>query len=190
MSAFLRACGHSLFLIASALLSLPAHAMALAGDHSLVAYTQDGHRTRIGTVSFAAAGQGLARVRVQMDHSVMLDHFLSMREFKCLPAAQEVTCHVPYPYAHPGTVSEQDLQWLDHQLLFFYKKPADFGAKLWNGIIFKWRLTSDGLEGLPQAVDLNLISAPPEKLDVPPYGPFERDDFPPDVRWVKRLRIE
>ncbi len=40
------------------------------------------------------------------------------------------------------------------------------------------------------AIELNLISASLEKLNVPPYGPFERENFPSGVRWVKRLRIE
>lgn len=28
-----------------------------------------------------------------------------MKEFKCLGSPVEVTCHVPYPYQHPGKVS-------------------------------------------------------------------------------------
>ncbi|HMN92272.1 MAG TPA: hypothetical protein PKC60_03485 [Hydrogenophaga sp.] len=160
------------------------------GEKSLIAVTLDGQRTRIGTVAFGAANAGRASFRVRMDHAVMQDHFLSMREFKCLPATQEITCFVPYPYPHPGTVSASDFSWLEHNLLFFFKQPADFGAKLWNGVIFKFSLTPSGLVGTPQAVDLNRIGVPPERPDEPPYGRFDRDDFTPGARWVQELRIE
>ncbi|UJW81876.1 hypothetical protein [Hydrogenophaga sp. SL48] len=167
-----------------------AQAFELSGEKALVALTKDGQRTRIGSVFFQPAAAGAAGFRVQMDRAVMQDHFLSMREFKCLPAAQEITCFVAYPYAQPGTVSPGQLAWLEHSLLFFYKQPADFGAKLWNGIIFKFTQTPTGLVGRPQAVDLNLIGVPPDKLNEPPYGPFQRDDFAPGARWVQELRIE
>ncbi|MBQ0917591.1 hypothetical protein KBW71_03990 [Hydrogenophaga aromaticivorans] len=167
-----------------------AQAFELSGEKALVALTKDGQRTRIGAVFFEPQGQGAARFRVQMDPAVMRDHFLSMREFKCLPAAQEISCFVPYPYAQPGTISPGQFAWLEHSLLFFFKQPADFGAKLWNGIIFKFSLTPTGLVGKPQAVDLNRIGVPPDKLDEPPYGPFDRDDFTPGARWVQELRIE
>lgn len=160
------------------------------GEKSLVAVTRDGQRTRIGAVTFRAVEGGHKAFRVQMDHAVMRDHFLSMREFKCLPAAQEISCFVPYPYPHPGTVGTGDFGWLEHNLLFFFKQPADFGAKLWNGVIFRFSLTPAGLVGTPQAVDLNRIGVPPEKADEPPYGRFDRDDFAPGVRWIQELRIE
>lgn len=160
------------------------------GEKALVAVTRDGQRTRIGAVTFAPVGGGRSSFRVKMDHAVLRDHFLSMREFKCLPAAQEITCFVPYPYPQPGTVSASDFGWLEHSLLFFFKQPADFGAKLWNGIIFKFSQTPNGLVGTPQAVDLNRIGVPPEKADEPPYGRFDRDDFAPGARWVQELRIE
>lgn len=160
------------------------------GDKALMAQTRDGRQTRIGVVSFTPTTDGASRVRVKMDHQVMHDHFLSMREFKCLDAADEISCHVVYPYANPGTVTAQDLQWLDHQTLFLYKRPADFGAKLWNGIIFRWQMSAQGLQAEPHAVDLNAISAPPQRLDVPPYAPQDSEPFAPGARWITRLLIE
>jgi hypothetical protein len=160
------------------------------GEKSLVAVTRDGQKTRIGAVTFRAVEGGKSSFRVQMDHAVMRDYFLSMREFKCLPAAAEVSCFVPYPYRQPGTIAPGDMAWLEHSLLFLIKQPADFGAKLWNGVIFKLSLTPNGIVGKPQAVDLNAISAPPDQLDTPPFGPNERTDFAPGARWVQELRIE
>ncbi len=181
-------------LFAGAVWLAPAGSQAFdfQGDKALVAVTRDQARTRIGTVSFTPLPDsgGTARFSVRIDPLVLRDHFLSMREFKCLPAAQEITCFVPYPYRQPGTASATDLAWLEHSLLFFYKQPADFGAKLWNGVLFRFAVTPTALVGTPQAVDLNRIGVPPDPLDVPPYGPMDRDAFAPGARWVQELRIE
>ena len=48
----------------------------------------------------------------------------------------------------------------------------------------------DGLEGTPQAIDLNLISSPPDRPALPPYRPALRDDIAPGSRWFQRLTIE
>lgn len=169
------------------------------GDKALLAVTRDGTQTRIGTVSFSAQASDAAsqpasaptsRFVVRIDPRVMQDHFLSMREFKCLPAAQEITCFMPYPYPQPGTVSVQQLQWLEHSLLFFFKQPTDFGAKLWNGVIFQFTVTPTALVGTPQAVDLNRMAAPPDNPNEPPYGPMDREAMAPGARWVQQLRIQ
>jgi len=168
----------------------PARAFDFNGEKAIVAVTKDGTRTRIGSVRFSPAAGGASAFAVRMDHAVLQDHFLSMREFKCLGAAREVTCFVAYPYPGPAVVRPDDLAWLEHHLLFFYKLPRDHGAKLWNGIVFRFTATPTALVGKPQAVDLNRIGVPPDDPGVPPYGPFDRDDFSPGARWVQELRIE
>lgn len=165
-------------------------AFAFDGDKAIVARTRDGQATRIGTVRFRALESGRAGFEVRIDPAMMRDYFLSMREFKCLPAEVEVSCHVPYPYPQPATVSAGDLTWLEHSLLFFYKRPADFGAMLWNGVIYHLHDEGGVLVGAPQSVDLNLISAPPERNDRAPFGPLERSDIAPGARWITELRIE
>lgn len=165
-----------------------AAAWDLAGTKQLVLHGKDGSQAEIGTVTFSAAADG-THFKLDMDHRQLKDYFLSMREFKCREGESELLCHVPYPYRNPGTVSRDNLAWLEHALLFFFKSPRDFGAKLWNGIYYKLELTEQGLVGTPQAVDLNLIGAPPADLNVPPYGPTERSEMPPGVRWFDRLTI-
>lgn len=160
-----------------------------AGDKTIRLHGRDGKVVAIGSVSFTPAG-GKTAVKVTMDIHALKDFFLSMREFKCLEGGTEVLCHVPYPYKNPGTITTTDLSWLEHQLLFFYKQPADFGAKLWNGVYYKLTPTATGFTGVPQAVDLNAIGAPPARLDVPPYGPAERNDMPAGARWFERLTID
>lgn len=167
-----------------------AMAWELEGSKRVWAVTQAGERLAIGQVQFTPEASGRVDFALTLDTSRFQDHFLSMREFKCLPAASEVSCHVPYPYAHPRQVSAQQFDWLSHELLFLYKQPKDYGAKLWNGVYYQFERTGQGLLGRPQAVDLNLISAPPERKDVPPYDAGGREPMPAGQRWIDHLWIE
>lgn len=166
-----------------------AQAWDLSGTKTISAVTRDKVSIVLGTVTFTPQADGSSRVALHMDHARFTDHFLSMKEFKCLEGADEVACHVPYPYKNPATVRTGDYAWLEHQLLFLYKQPRDFGAKLWNGVYYRLQPDDQGLVGLPQAVDLNLISAPPDDLNTPPYAPSQRDDIPDGARWIARLLI-
>jgi len=112
-----------------------------------------------------------------------------MKEFKCLDGGDEIQCHVPYPYANPATVTADDLAWLEHALLFLYKLPTEFGASLWNGLYYRMAITEDGIVGTPEAIDLNLISAPPADGSVAPYGAMERTEIAPGSRWIRALTI-
>jgi hypothetical protein len=181
--------------LAWASVTLPcAHAFELEGTRSVWLWAKDGSRTEVARITFTPAVTGAAgqpvRFALQMAHERFTDYFLSMREFKCLPGNGEILCHVPYPYTQPATITRDNLAWLEHSLLFMFKLPSDFGAKLWNGIYFQLRWEGGKLVGLPQAVDLNLIGAPPPKPDVPPYRPALRDDIREGARWFTRLVIE
>ncbi|AXS79517.1 hypothetical protein [Dechloromonas sp. HYN0024] len=168
--------------------SLPAAAWELAGSKLITVHTREGQSMAIGRVVFFPAGE-TSTFQLHLDEARLKDFFLSMKEFKCLEG-EEIHCHVPYPYANPGTVSRHDLRWLEHSLLFLYKQPKDFGAKLWNGLYYQMELTEKGIVGTPQAIDLGLIGAPPANTDTPPYGPGERAEITPDSRWIRRLTIE
>ncbi|MCU0967405.1 MAG: hypothetical protein MUF03_01070 [Rubrivivax sp.] len=162
-----------------------------SGTRSIFATTAEGTRIRLGVVEFTPAPDGAsATFRVVLDAAPFVDHFLSMREFKCLPGGTELTCHVPYPHAHPGTVKPGDLAWLEHSLLFFHKSPSEFGAKLWNGIYFELQPAGAGLVGRPRAVDLNLIATPPASASTPPFRPALRHEMPAGSRWIRSLSIE
>lgn len=173
-----------------ALAPLLAHAWDLSGTRQVLLHGREGPPLALGTVRFTPAGDGRSAFVLTMAHEGFKDFFLSMREFKCVEAPKEVFCHVPYPYPQPGTVSATDLAWLEHALLFMFKTPSEFGAKLWNGIYFRLALTDQGLVGTPQAVDLNRISAPPADASVPPFRAALRDDIAPGARWFHRLTIE
>jgi hypothetical protein len=183
--------GPFLLLLAWAL-AMPAQAqpVVLDGVRTIALHARDGTKLEIGQVRFVPRGDGHVAFTLALDSTRFTDHFLSMREFKCLSGKGEILCHVPYPYAQPGTVTNSDLGWLEHSLLFMYKLPSEFGAKLWNGVYFRLKPEGRALVGTPQAVDLNLIGAPPARTDVQPYGPARRDDIRPGTRWFERLTIE
>jgi len=167
----------------------PAQAFELDGERRITLHARDGTAVDIGRVHFQRRDDGRSTFRIQLDPARFTDHFLSMREFKCVPGQGEILCHVPYPHRQRSDVAVAELAWLEHSLLFMYKTPAEFGARLWNGIYFKLTPTATGLEGVAQAVDLNLISAPPARVDVAPFQPALRDDIAPRARWFARLTI-
>lgn len=165
-------------------------AWELSGVKTVRAHTTDQQVIELGQVTFTPQADGRVGFQLTMNSARFGDHFLSMKEFKCLEGATELLCHVPYPYAQPGTVTAQDFGWLEHSLLFLFKKPGEFSAKLWNGLYYRLSLTETGLKGSPQAIDLNRISAPPDNPAVPPYKAAYRDDIAPGARWVEKLTIE
>ena len=171
------------------LLAATAQAQALSGPKTIALHSRDGQVMPIGTVHFEPQGEKIG-FTVKMNPLKLKDFFLSMREFKCAEGPQEIQCYVPYPSAQPGTITRTDFSWLEHSLLFFYKQPSDFGAKLWNGVYYRLKLSGQGLVGEPQAVDMGLIGVPPENLNVPPFAPAERSDMAPGARWFDKLTIE
>lgn len=162
---------------------------ALEGTRQITLHAQGGAKVVIGQVRLTPGPQETSRFELTMNHAAFTDHFLSMREFKCLGGGTEILCHVPYPYPHPATVTDADPAWLEHALLFMFKKPGEFGAKLWNGVYWKLTRTERGWVGSPQAVDLNQIGAPPDKPG-PPFRPALRSDMPAGARWFERLTVE
>jgi hypothetical protein len=170
----------------------PAHAFELRGEHTLTAHPRSGEGEPIvlGQVLFEPQADGSARFSISFEHTVFTDHFLSMKEFKCIGGAVELACHVPYPYPQPASVRPGDWRWLEHSLLFLYKQPREFGAKLWNGLYYRFEVDGERLVGRPQAIDLNRISAPPDRPGEPPYRPALRDDIAAGARWLDRLVID
>ncbi len=164
-------------------------AWELSGTRSIALHARDGSKIVIGSVDFTGPPND-TQFKIALDHHQLKDQFLSMREFKCREGGTEILCHVPYPYPHSGRVSLQDLAWLEHSLLFFFKLPRDFGAKLWNGIYYKLVATEQGLVGTAQAVDLNQIGAPPADPTTPPFSSAERSEIPSGSRWFEKLTIE
>ena len=175
------------------LLPLPALASpdsppdALTGKKHLFLVDARNNEIPIGNIQFTPSGAGV-RYQLHMEHEQFKDFFLSMKEMKCLEGP-ELMCHLPYPYEQPRTITPDDLSWLSHDLLFMYKKPNEFGANFWNGIYFDMRLDAGVIKGEAQAVDLNLLAAPPDDLTVPPVNEGERDEIDVTLRWLPYIVI-
>jgi hypothetical protein len=181
---------HELLLALGCVASMTAQSQSLEGTKTITLHTTDQQALRIASVTFSKPVDGNYTFAIKMNDEAFTDHFLSMREFKCVGGSRELMCFVPYPYARGQTVSDVDFAWLEHALLFMFKQPTDFGAKLWNGVYFQLTRSGAGLRGVPQAVDLNFISAPPNDLTVPPYKRSLRDDYAAKSRWVEFIGIE
>lgn len=176
------------FACSAAIPSSVAGEWKMSGEKQLVLHARSGMDIPIGTVIFTPQGIRTA-FRVVLDRTRFKTFFLSMRDFKCIEG-DDIQCHVPYPYPHPGTVGAGDFSWLEHELLFMTKTPSEFGANLYNGLYYAMTLTDIGLVGRPQSVDLNLIASPPPNADVPPFDASERQDKALDARWITTLTIE
>jgi hypothetical protein len=159
----------------------------LQGEKQVLLLGNKGESIVIGSIKFMPEVEG-ARYELHMDHSKFKDFFLSMKEMKCLEGP-ELWCHLSYPYEQPHTVTEGDMSWLSHDLLFMFKKKKDFGANFWNGIYYNLRIEDGIIRGDAQAVDLNLLASPPDDLAVPPVGEAERDDLDPSKRWLPVIEI-
>lgn len=143
----------------------------------------------IGHIEFTVAeDKEGSHYRLHLDEQPFQDYFLSMKEMKCLEGP-ELWCHLAYPYQQPRWVSNQDLRWLSHDLLFMFKKKADFGANFWNGIYYQLRVEQGVIVGDAQAVDLNLLASPPDDPRQPPITPGELYEIDSDKRWLPGLRI-
>ena len=161
-----------------------------SGTKQVMAVTRDGTRLSLGSVQFTPTAPDVVQFKLKVDSPLLVDHFLSMKEFKCLDGASEVSCHVPYPYRNPQTITAGNMVWLEHSLLFLFKQPRDFGAKLWNGSYYQFEVVGQRLIGKPQAIDLNHISAPSDTPNIAPYSADLRVNAAPGARWIDHLVIE
>ena len=159
------------------------------GEREVVLLNRTGEEQVIGTATFTPASDGQYRYELAMDYEVFKDFFLSMKEMKCLEDAKEIMCHIPYPYQNPRLVSTEDFGWIALDLLFMFKQPREFGAKLWNGVYFDMGLEDGVIKGAAQAVDLNLLAAPPEDPTAHPLPPIERYEMDPTERWLPYIEI-
>lgn len=161
---------------------------SLQGKKTISLVDIQGKEMPVGSIEFSTKLDKTS-YQISIDHSVFKDFFLSMKEMKCLEGA-ELWCHLQYPYKNPRLVSQQDLRWLSHDLLFMYKKRSEFGANFYNGIYYHLIDNGQEIVGVAQAVDLNLLAAPPENMSAPPITSNDREEIELKHRWLPRLIIK
>ncbi|AUW60481.1 hypothetical protein C1T17_20815 (plasmid) [Sphingobium sp. SCG-1] len=159
---------------------------ALDGEQPVGLRLNDGRVMRIGTVNFRTADHQ-TMFKVRLDPTLFDSYFLSMREFKCLNG-RDLQCHVPYPYPMPSRVTDGDLRWLEHSLLFFVKSPKQYGARLTEGVYYQLRWNGRGFVGRPYWVDLDKLAVPPAD-NLPPISVEQDGVEARDDRWISQLLI-
>ncbi|MGY8870053.1 MAG: hypothetical protein ACKVJE_06395 [Pseudomonadales bacterium] len=162
-------------------------AAALQGVKSVALLDKNGQRTVIGSITFTPKENG-SEYQLTLEREQFRDYFLSMKEMKCLEGP-ELWCHLAYPYEQPHKVTVDNLRWLEHDLLFMFKTPKEFGANFWNGIYYKMQVENGIIKGEAQAVDLNVLASPPDDLSLPPVGEAELDEVDRDKRWLPMIEI-
>ena len=152
-----------------------AHAFEPSGAKRIVAHMHDGKDVHVGTVTFTSKGDG-ATYRLEHGHEA-LQGVLPVDAAVQVPRwFGRVWCYVPYPYDHPHVVTAKDYSWLEHDLLFFWKTPTSYGAKMDNGLIYDFKPVGAALVGKPQAIGLEKIASPQDDPKVPPYQAADRDN--------------
>jgi hypothetical protein len=142
-------------------------AAAFEGEKTVYAELVDGSRTAIAKVTFEPEGDGVAYT-FDLNESVLDEHFLSMRPFKCLDLESQTVCHLPYPYELSGKIQPPDFRDLDYRLLFLFKDVGDYGINFENGYYF--RLEQDGERLIGRRYETNmdqLASPPPDEIRYP-----------------------
>ena len=162
-------------------------ASILSGTKTINLLTKEGQRIPIGSIEFLPLSDKI-HYKLHIDHTRFKDYFLSMKEMKCLEGP-ELWCHIRYPYKQPHTITTTDLRWLEHDLLFMFKKNKEFGANFWNGVYYALMIKDGVILGEAQAIDLNLLAAPPEDLNTPFYSHDLRDEIERVQRWLPNIEI-
>ncbi|CAA6816185.1 MAG: Unknown protein [uncultured Thiotrichaceae bacterium] len=155
------------FLIASVfcLLTMPAlYADTDTLKRTVTLQPSDGDSIDIASIEFTKRKEGAYTYSIDFDDSKFGNHFLSMRPFKCFEGSKQMLCHLPYPYEKAKTISADDLQDLEYDLLFIHRKSTDYGIDPWNGVYYKLSLDKDAtLTGVLKEVDLDILAAPPDE---------------------------
>ncbi|MFT5704189.1 MAG: hypothetical protein ACI8SK_000131 [Shewanella sp.] len=173
-----------------ALLSISGQSLAqipLSGNKHIYLIDIKGNELMIGDVQFSTKADKTS-YQIHVDHRLFKDFFLSMKEMKCLEGP-ELWCHLPYPYLNPREISQNDLTWLAHDLLFMYKKKNKFGADFYNGIYYQLDLNEGVIIGTAQAVNLNLLASAPDDLNLAPITEVELDEIEENLRWLPKIEI-
>ncbi len=164
-------------------------AVALEGERTVYAELADGERLAIGTVDLKPDGAAIA-YSFDLDESILTEHFLSMRPFKCLNLDGQTVCHLPYPYELTGTVSPPDWRDLEYRLLFLFKDAGDYGINFENGYYFRIEEDGDRLIGTRHETNMDQLASPPADGVRYPLGETELYESEGDSHQLVRLVVE
>ena len=158
------------------------------GVYSVGLEDVQGDTRTLGTLTLEPNGESGFSYRIDWDDSQFVNHFLSMRPFKCVPHSVQLICHLVYPYEIRRVISDDDLVDLEYDLLFLHKTPQEYGINAWNGLYYQLSTTDGGIVGELRETDLNVLQAPPEDGDLRPIDPDGLHEAS-DKHWPRRVMI-
>ena len=161
----------------------------LSGTKTVKLVQEDNTSLIVATIEFTPSGE-FSRYELRWDDEKFADHFLSMRPFKCLEGDVKYWCQVPYPYEIRKTVSAADLTDLEYELLFVWKGSTEYGINMWNGIYYKLELEADRIVGVIHEMDMDELSAPPEKGNLRPVREQDLEPGEASSHWLPKIVIE
>jgi len=161
----------------------------LVGEKDIYLLEQSGERQSLGKINFVPDGQK-SRYTLIWNDEKFVDHFLSMRPFKCLEGSEKYWCQVPYPYVNQHHVQSGDLTDLEYDLLFLWKGATDYGINMWNGVYYRLEISGEQIVGTLFEMDMDVLSAPPSQGEMRPVGPDDLHEADAASHWLPRLVIE
>lgn len=161
---------------------------APASERTVYAELANGERLAIADVTLPEGGQGA--YSFDLDESVLSEHFLSMRPFKCLDLEGQTVCHLPYPYELKGEVQPPDWRDLEYRLLFLFKNAGEYGINFANGYYFRFEQDGERLIGIRHETDMDQLASPPPDDVRYPLDEAELYESEGDSHQLLRLIIE
>ncbi len=150
--------------------------------------TGDGRKVEIGALEIGRKGDEYS-FDFALERSSFSDQFLSMRPFKCIDG-EPMYCHLVYPYAKADTIVADDFVNLEYEFLFILRSATEYGIDPYHGRYFVLRLENGIFSGVPRAVDLNLLAAPPEAGATRPITRGDLDSIEIEAERFPRLLID
>ncbi len=169
--------------------SIAVGALAFEGEKTVYAERADGEPIAIGTVTFTPDGDALT-YSFDLDETVLSEHFLSMRPFKCLDLDRQTVCHLPYPYDLKGKVQPPDWRDLEYRLLFLFKDAGEYGINFANGYYFRFEQDGERLIGTRYETDMDQLASPPPEDVVYPLDETELYESEGAGHRLQRLIVE
>ena len=158
------------------------------GERTVTLESPSGEQVIIGTISIQPDGDKFA-FDFTLNESVMGDHFLSMRPFKCLDG-ETMYCHLGYPYDKKSEFGAAHFTDLEYEFLFIVRSPNDYGIDPYHGRYFVLKEQDGALVGEVRAVDLDILAAPPEDGIVYPITEAELDSIALETERFPNIRIQ
>lgn len=184
----IKLCILGLFLLTASFLQTSFSA-PLIGKKTISLIDQDNTKLIVGTIEFIPRGD-FSNYKITWNDEVFSNHFLSMRPFKCLDGITKKWCKVPYPYPIKRSVRPHDLKDLEYDLLFIWKGATEYGINMWNGVYYKLNIAEDRIYGAMHEMDMDKLSAPPQKGDLRPIREQDLEKAVSSSHWLPKVTIE